>query len=266
MTKHPLQDPVDRLVDYLKDARSLYTIIEEQLARTRADRLAGGAATGRGRPRSEWKSLNRAVLVASVGAVEAFYEDLALTAIASNPARYTPPENGWYPIAGSRGIIQTPNPFNLAKLFWTFFRYDPRTDWDIKVPASSVDLGVGSSSWRSKTAAHTGPQAVAFMDAMVQVRHGFAHQEAKHLATHAGIVQRTPTGGLSIQSHHALNSISAVVQVAIQSAEGLGRELQLAGEFRWIKSFSDASWEPLLADTPVAASIRADWGRVPAGF
>lgn len=266
MPKHPLQDPVDRLVVYLEDARSLYTIIETELDRLRAARLAGGATSGRGRPRSESKSLNRAVLVASVGAMEAFFEDLALTAQAWDAARLVPPDVNWYPIAGSRGMIQTPNPNNLAKLFWTFFRYDPRDDWDITVPASSVDLGVGSSSWRSKTASHSGPQAVAFMGAMVQVRHGFAHQEVKDIPTHAGIVHKTPTGGLSIQSHHALNSISAVVQVALQTAQGLSRELQMPGQFRWIKPFSDAQWEPLLANTPVAANIRADWLRTPTGF
>jgi hypothetical protein len=61
-----------------------------------------------------------------VGALEAFCEDLALRAVPliGTAARSQP----WFPIAGPKGMVQTPSSQNIAKMLWVYFRYDPRPD------------------------------------------------------------------------------------------------------------------------------------------
>lgn len=72
--------------------------------------------------------------------------------------------------------MQTPSPYNLRKLYWTFFRYDPTSDWDWAVEVAPAELGKGSN-WRVGATTYRGPDASSFLDAMVKVRHGFAHQD-----------------------------------------------------------------------------------------
>lgn len=74
----------------------------------------------------------------------------------------------------------------------------------------------------------------------------------------------TPSGNLSLQSHHAFNSMSLVVQAAIQMTHGLtGNLIRPAGSIRWKKAMTNADWECLLRDTPVASDIAASWTHHP---
>ncbi|WP_159079560.1 hypothetical protein [Plantactinospora sp. BC1] len=130
MVLDPLQGPLDRMIDYMSVAQRINEVIRERLQQTTASRRAKGRPGG-GQPGKQHSSLNRAVVVAAVGALEAFNENLALTAQPLDP-QATPPA-AWYHIDGGNGMVQTPSPYNLRKLYWTFFRYDPTPDWDLAV-------------------------------------------------------------------------------------------------------------------------------------
>lgn len=258
---HPLQSPLDNLVDYLTDARSLYDVtMERTSARTAERRQQGGA--GGGAPTVEHRSLNRAVVVAAVGAFEAFCEDLAITAVdLSEEAQVT---DKWYQIGGTRGMVQTPNPSNVAKMFWAYFRYDPRPDWNLLVMASWHEVNGVGTLWRGATSSYAGDQAVKALDSMVQVRHGFAHQDrASAPAPVAGMVNLTSKGKVALHSHHAFNAMSSVLQVAIQTTHGLTDALGLDRKFRWSRPMTEAGWEDLLADTPAAAVVTSEWKKNP---
>ena len=262
MRTHPLQESLDNLPEYLTDARRLYEIVEQQLVGLAEARRAAGYRTGGGQPPAVHKSLNRAVVVAAVGALEAFCEDLAIRALPLvQGAAVSKP---WFPIAGKNGMVQTPHSENIAKLFWSYFRYDPRPDWDVLVTTAWSEVGTGTN-WRGTTKRYQGLEAAKALDAMVRVRHGFAHQDRSNapLST-AGIVSLTPSGNLSLQSHQAFNSMSLVVQVAVQMTHGLTNHLvRPTGSIRWKKVMTQADWERLLCDTPVASDITASWTHQP---
>ncbi|KPI16203.1 hypothetical protein OK006_10725 [Actinobacteria bacterium OK006] len=64
-------------------------------------------------------------------------------------------------------------------------------------------LGRGSA-WCVGATTHQGPDASAFLDAMVKVCHGFAHQDkAQKSPVYAGIVTLTLAGKISTHSFHA---------------------------------------------------------------
>jgi hypothetical protein len=262
MSAHPLQGSLDGLPDYLTDARRLYGIAEQRNADLAAERRAAGSPRGGGQPPAANKSVNRAVVVASVGALEAFCEDLALRALPLVQGASVC--KAWFPIAGSRGMVQTPNSENLAKMFWSYFRYDPRPDWDVLVTTAWSEVGTGTN-WRGTTKRYQGRDAAEALDAMVKVRHGFAHQDRSNAPPSTpGIVSLTPSGKLSLQSHHAFNSMSLVVQTAIQMTHGLAQYLtHSGGPLRWKKAMTDGDWERLLGDTPVASDIAAHWTHHP---
>lgn len=258
MAIHPFQGSLDNLVSYLSDAQNILESIHLKNTDLAAQRVNQGSKTGAGAPPAHQRSLNRAVVVAAVGATEAFFEDLALSAHRAEP-NLAPPNGSWYQIDGTKGMIQTPSPYNLAKMLWTLYRYDPQPDWDIvvKTSPSESNNGIGST-WRVGQTNYQAQQAVDFFTAMVKVRHGFAHQDNAQAPQHqAGIVNVTPKDKIVIQSHHAANSISSVLQMAIQSTMGLGKALGMTGNFRWKKSMTDAGWDAILAGTPVAATISA---------
>lgn len=265
MTLHPLQGPLDRLVEYLADARHLYKIVDDLTTNLVSDRKARGNATGGGGPPAEHKTMNRAVVVAAVGAMEAFFEDLTLTAIAHRPS-LTPPESNWFRVAtkgAQAGMVQTPSPYNVRKMLWAYFQYDPMSHWDIVVSASPAELGTGST-WRVLQPRLTGSDAADFLTSMVKVRHGFAHQDHAQRPLHrAGIVTLTPGGKVAVHSHHAQNSMSALVQIAIQSAMGLDAALGIGGRWRWSSSMTRAQWHGLIAGTPAAKSVRSSWKAQP---
>jgi hypothetical protein len=259
---HPLQESLDNLPDYLTDARRLHEVVEQRNADRTDARLAAGYRTGGGQPDASNKSINRAVVVASVGALEAFCEDLALRALPLVQGASV--AKAWFPIAGTHGIVQTPSSEHIAKLLWSYFRYDPRPDWDLLVTTAPSEVGPGAN-WRGATKRYHGADAARALDAMVKVRHGFAHQDRSHaLPSTAGIVSLTPAGKLSLQSHHAFNSMSVVVQVAVQMTHGLTSHLaDPAGALRWKKVMSNAGWETLLRNTPAASEIAARWTHHP---
>jgi hypothetical protein len=260
---HPLQESVDGLVDYLTDARHIHNIVTDLNAAAAKRRRDQGNATGAGQPPREHKSLNRAVVVASVGALEAFTEDLALRAMPLVPGANV--SDSWFDIAGRRGMIQTPNAWNLAKMMWSYFRYDPRSDWNFLVTTAWSEVGTGTN-WRGTTTQYQGSDAANALDAMVKVRHGFAHQDRTNapVAT-PGIVALTSSGKLSLQSHHAFNSMSLVAQVALQMTHGLEACLSAApsAPLRWKKSMTAGGLERLLEGTPVATQVQKSWVKSP---
>jgi len=264
LPRHPLQSSLDELVSYLSDAQNILESIHQKNADLTAQRVSQGSKTGAGAPPANQRSLNRAVVVAAVGATEAFFEDLALAAVAADPS--LAPPTGWYKIDGSGGMVQTPSPYHVAKMLWTLYRYDPRPDWDIVVTTSPSETNGNGSNWRGSRTNYQAQDAANFFAAMVKVRHGFAHQDRAQLPPHqAGIVNRTPTGKIAIQSHHAENAISSVLQMAIQSTIGLSTTLGMTGDFRWKATMTRAGWATILADTPVAATIATsgDWTHHP---
>ncbi|MER8009607.1 hypothetical protein [Streptomyces sp. NPDC094149] len=261
MALNPLQSPIDEMTLYLRDAQLVLRVTQERLDQLTAARQAQGKG-GNGQPGKEHSALNRAVVVAAVGALEAFNEDLAITAQQHHPLA-KPPLNNWYNIAGGSGMVQTPSPFNLRKLFWTFFRYDPHDDWDWLVQIAPIETG-GTGTWRTATAQLAKTQAAQFLDTMVKVRHGFAHQDkAQKLVQCPGIASQTPTGKIVIHSHHATNAVSVLMQYAVLTAAGLANTLGFTDQFRWVKPMSDAGWEDLLAGTPAGTLVSQTWKGAP---
>lgn len=160
-------------------------------------------------------------------------------------------------------MVQTPSPYNLRKLYWTFFRYDPTPDWDWNVDVSPAELGTGTA-WRVAAKRYQGVDAASFPDAMVKVRHGFAHQDkAQKPPVSPGIVTRTPGGKISIHSHHAANALSVLLQFAVLTTHGLSNWLPVTGQFRWSAQMASARWEELLIGTPAGASVTKNWKNAP---
>lgn len=262
MALNPLQSPVDAMTGYLRDAQMIHRVTQQRLGQLTAARQAN-AGRGNGQPGAEHSALNRGVVVAAVGALEAFSEDLAITAQTYHPAA-KPPLNNWYHIAGTSGMVQTPSPNNLRKLFWTFFRYDPLDDWAWEVQVADIETG-GTGTWRTGTTQLAKAEASQFLDTMVKVRHGFAHQDKdQKLVTCPGIASLTPSGKIVIHSHHATNAVSVLLQYAVLTAAGLAAALGFTDEFRWVKKMEDAGWEDLLAGTPAGILVAQTWKRAPA--
>lgn len=125
MPRHPLQSSLDELVSYLSDAQNPREHPSEECAPDGPARQPG-EQTGAGAPPANQRSLNRAVVVAAVGATEAFFEDLALAAVAADPSLAPPTD--WYTIDGAHGMVQTPVPTTSPECCGTVYRYDPRPD------------------------------------------------------------------------------------------------------------------------------------------
>lgn len=261
MALNPLQSPIDGMTGYLRDAQMIHRVTQERLAQLTAARQAQGKG-GNGQPGAEHSALNRSVVVAAVGALEAFNEDLAITAQKHHP-QARPRLNNWYNIAGGGGMVQTPSPNNLRKLFWTFFRYDPPDDWDWRVQVASIETG-GTGTWRIATTQLAKMQASQLLDTMVKVRHGFAHQDKDQKLVHCpGIASQTSSGKIVIHSHHATNAISVLVQYAMLTTTGLAKSLGFKDQLRWVKPMADAGWEDLLVGTPAGSLVSRTWNRAP---
>lgn len=262
MVSHKLQSPIHNLVDYLSDAHHIHVIARDKTAQLTAARKAAGVKSGSGAPPVEHKSLHRATVVAAIGAWEAFCEDLAITAIPlwANAAVV----KGWLPIAGSRGMVQTPNADNVAKMFCLYFQYDPRPDWSILVSADWKEATGSGTGWRGTTTSHVGADAAAALNAVVRVRHGFAHQDkSSRPPMTPGLVGLTPAGKIALHSHHALNAISTILQIAIQTTHGLATSLGLHGAFRWTGPMAAAGWQSLLEGTPAGNAVARQWRGCP---
>ncbi|GAB07453.1 hypothetical protein GOAMR_68_00090 [Gordonia amarae NBRC 15530] len=233
------QSVLDQLPECFADAMLLDVAVEKSLADLRQRRI-NDTGRGNGAPPVFHKSMNKAVVVAAVGGIEAFFETLAVQA---KEIAEPLPENGndWYTITGRKGEIQTPSPRNIRKLFWSIFHVDLMESWDLSITASETDTGEGNGTWRSRhNYRHTGPDAFAFLDATVKIRHSFAHGDPSQSRRAVGMAHEGVNGGYSVASHHAFNAVSAALQAAIQStlylADSLG--LPYTPKPRW-----KVSWE-----------------------
>ena len=271
MASHPLQPALDRMCVHLRDAQQLHGLIRRQLDELTAERRAAGGHGG-GPPRLEHKTLNRATILAAVGAWEAFTEDLATCAADASASVAMPDRRRWYPIRGGRSMVQTPSPDNVRKLLWGLFGYDPLGDWEVVVVTNGNEMG-SDGTWRRLTHTHVRGDAAKFLKATVDVRHTFAHQDKdKKIDSVAGMAQARAAGGSNVGSHHAQNAVSGVLQLAVLTAHGLARQQGMSEQFRFKKAMQDqdavpepgtASWLWWLEGTPAMTAITAHWTAVP---
>jgi hypothetical protein len=212
--------------------------------------------------------------LAAVGAWEAFVEDLAEYAVDSLPPSSSLSSlKGWFPIKGYSSMVQTPSPEHVRKLLWGLFNYDPLGDWTIVVTTNGNELVSGGGTWRGRTHTHVGRHASDFLQATVNVRHEFAHQDkAKQIASVVGMAQEGAAGDSNVGSHHAENAISAILQLAVLTSHGLARHLSMGENFRYKKAMQDghpvpapasASWAWWLQGTPALAAKQAHWTSAP---
>lgn len=273
MATHPLQPALDQLPQHIGDAQQIHGLIQRQLADMVVRRRATGG-TGGGAPPVEHKTLNRAAILAAVGAWEAFVEDLATEALAALPASpQLSARKGWFPVKGRSSMVQTPSPGNVRKLHWGLFGYDPIGDWQVVVTTNGNEIAPGGGTWRGRTHTHAGQDAADFLEATVNVRHAFAHQDsAKKITPVVGMAQERSGGGSNVGSHHVENAVSAVLQMSVLTTHGLAKHLGLGESFRYKKRMGDrpgvppprrASWQWWLEDSPALAAISAHWTAVP---
>lgn len=266
MARHELQDVIDELPVHFKDAMRLSLLVDNSLRIMTETRRANGK-TGSGAPPAWNSSLNRAVVVAAVGGIEAYMERLAKVALDEMDPR--PPSFDWVTIQGGHGDLTTPSPRNIRKLFWTLFRFDLLSAWNLSVAVSNADLGL-DGTWRVKRKSHREEEAARFIDSMLQVRHGFAHQDGSKTKTAEGMASVLTNGSVSVQSHHAHNAVSAALQLVIQSTDRVAQELSFGHvKAHWRSGFNDVSsgvgMDYWLADTEAEELIRAGWkGAYPA--
>lgn len=257
---NPLQKVLDRIPDHFHDAIHLDLTVEQQLASI-TERRREIYGRGNGAPPRAHKTLNRAVIVAAVGGMEAFYEDLAQVSRNELLASLPKGLKEWYVISGSRGEIQTPSPRNIRKLYWSLFHIDLQDYWSASVTTSASETG-GSGTWRiSHGSTLAGQDVSKFLMAMVGMRHVFAHGDSdKKIDQVAGIVGDKK----SVQSHHAFNSVSTAIQVSMQSIIALSNVyFGDCASLWWRKGWNDyydglglAYW---IAGTPVSSVIESDW-------
>jgi hypothetical protein len=220
----------------------------------------------------EHKTLNRATILAAVGAWEAFTEDLATYAADARPSPAMSSRKGWYPIKGRHSLVQTPSPENVRRLLWGLFGYDPVDDWSVVVVTNGNEIGTGGT-WRGQLHTHAKEGAAAFLKATVDVRHSFAHQDRdKKITPVIGMAQARAAGGTNVGSHHAQNAVGGVLQLAVLTAHGLASHLGMGERFRFKMAMRDddtipvpgtASWLWWLDGTPAMAKIDAHWAAVP---
>jgi hypothetical protein len=220
----------------------------------------------------EHKTLNRAVILAAVGAWEAFTEDLATCAADNDGSAVMSSRREWYPIKGTASLVQTPSPRNVRKLLWGLFGYDPLDDWEVMVVTNGNEMGRGGT-WRGETHTHLKGDAAQFLQATVNVRHSFAHQDKeKKIQSVIGMAQAREAGGVNVGSHHAQNAVGGVLQLAVLTAHGLSRHLGMGERFRFKKAMNDlgavpspgsGSWLWWLDGTPALTAITANWAAVP---
>lgn len=256
---------------HLRDAQQLHGLTSRQLRELTAARRAAGGHGG-GAPPLEHKTLNRATILAAVGAWEAFTEDLATCAADAATSAAMVSRKSWYPIKGARSLVQTPNPDNVRKLLWGLFGYDPLDDWEVIVVTNGKETGSGGT-WRGQKHTHRKVDAAKFLHATVNVRHAFAHQDKnKPIVPVIGMAQARAAGGSNVGSHHAQNAVGGVLQLAVLTAHGLARQQGMSEKFRFMKAMLEhhavpepghASWLWWLDGTPAMTAIRTHWTAVP---
>lgn len=244
--------------------------VEKSLSQLTERRIAS-SGRGSGAPPAFHRSMNRAVVVAAVGGVEAYFERLATEARAVAQPLPSQDCNAWYTVSGTSGEIQTPSPRNIRRMFWSIFHVDLMDSWQISVTSSPSDMG-GTGTWRSAHShIHTGADASAFLNAMTRVRHSFAHMDPSQAATAIGMASQRGNGAVTVQSHHAFNAVSAAMQVAVQSTLHLAQALGLAAHPspRWKKPWENVRESGIgidywLRGAPVWEEQIATWAGAPA--
>ncbi len=262
--RHPYQDAIDDLDRFIVDVCRLHYVIQERIDRnTSGRRQAGGH--GRGAPDIFHKTLNRAVAVAAVGAWEAFNERLATIAATTKFGTWKEYLD-WYPISGRAGQIQTPNSRNVRRLYWSLFQFDPLPHWEINVTASPWEKSGSGSKWRVDSVTYSGRDASEFLNGVAAIRHGFAHQDELGVSNSGN--PTTPLPGLAlpgvdgkwnVNSHHASNAISCILQLAILTTSELARFLAIPERLRWTEKLNRAEWRRYLINTPAMTLVKAEW-------
>jgi hypothetical protein len=259
--RHPYQEVVNNLVDYIGDASRLVGVIRERIDRQTKNRQREGGH-GRGGPDVFHKTLNRAVAVAAVGAWEAFNEDLVRTAAEHNFGKWAEYKD-WYPITGANGQIQTPNSRNVRRLYWALFQFDPIDAWSVAVTVAPVETQLGGSSWRVGVTTHSKRKAAEFLDGVVRIRHAFAHQDAvqaRSLVTPLPGVATVGAGGKwNIGSHHAENAICCVLQLAILTTQSLSDHMQIPESLNWSKQLTGFNWSRYVGNSDAANIVSTRW-------
>lgn len=262
--RHPYQNALDQLARYVVDACRLQFVIQERIGRNTQERRRSGGH-GRGAPDIYHKTLNRAVAVAAVGAWEAFNEHLATAAALEKYGTWREYLD-WYPISGKSGQIQTPSSRNVRRLYWSLFQFDPLPHWRVDVTASPWEISGTGSHWRVSSVTYSGREASTFLDGVVSIRHGFAHQDVLGVSGSGTTTRPLPglavpgrDGKWNVNSHHAENAISCVLQLAIITATELGRFLSVPQKLRWTEAMNRAEWSQFLTSTPALALVKSDW-------
>lgn len=267
VSRHLLQDAVDELPTCFMDAFRLELMTASSLKAMVEERRRLGQA-GNGAPPAWNKSLNRAVVVAAVGAWEAYMETLALKAVAASAST----RRNWVTISGTNGDIQTPSSTKVRKLFWMLFGLDLQQYWqNVKVQVADSELSADSSgTWRTKWRSVSGEDAARLLDGIVKVRHGFAHGDPGQTRAEAGIAVAGAVGRVTVQSHHAFNAVSALLQLSLLSTAGLAAELELPDALNWSSKLKNVTsgygLEHWLAGTSIEEAIKEKWrGTYPTG-
>lgn len=259
MGRFELQDVLDHLPVAFRDAMLLDTAIITELARITDGRRAAGRHPG-GNPGVTIGVMNRAAVVAAVAGIESYFEHLALAAL--QLGSMPPNSSKWFTIEGRYGALQTPSSANIRKLYWSLFHLDLEPSWALSVTTAAHDRDQGTTNkWRfPHNHEAVGANASNFLDAMLQVRHAFAHMDAKKIAV-TGMALKRKSGTVTVSSHHAFNAVSAGLQLAIQSTLAIARELELTGKPRWKTGtetgrFPTSYW---LEGSPLWENVTATW-------
>lgn len=273
VSRYALQAVLDELPTCFKDAMLLDVAVEKSLAQLTERRIAV-SGRGNGAPPAFHGSMNRAVVVAAVGGIEAFFEILAEEARTVASPLPSPECNDWFTVKGRHGEIQTPSPRNVRRMFWSIFHVDLMDSWQISVTSSESDGG-GTGTWRrAHSHTHSGVDASTFLNAMVRVRHSFAHMDDSQASTAVGMASQRANGDVVVHSHHAFNAVSAALQVSVQSTLFLARELDLVDgprRPRWKKPWENVRMSGIgidywLSGTPVWENEIVTWAAAPTGL
>lgn len=116
--------------------------------------------------------------------------------------------------------------------------------WKISVTTSAADVG-GTGTWRKDHATTLDrEEAASFLEAMVKVRHLFAHMDETQSRRAVGMALASAQGKLTVQSHHAFNAVSAALQLTIQSTVALAEHLgATALRPRWQQAWNNITSE-----------------------
>jgi len=260
--RHAYQNAFDGLQIDLSDAIRLWELTRRLNSNTSTSRRLLGQDP-RGRPAPVHTSLHRAIVVAAIGAWESFVERLVEAARDGSDPESWSDRSDWYPIAGRNGQVQTPSSRNVRRLLWSYFHYDPRDVWEVSVRQTLAESGVAGVNWGSHhLTRYKTSKAAAFLDGVVQVRHGFAHQESdRKMRPPAGVAILGRNGTWNVNLHHAENSLRCIVQLAVLTADGLAQHLGERRDVNWTIAMKNDGWKFLLGDGDAFMCVELVWSK-----